>query len=102
MDITKMMSLAAMTQWGWIALLLAVLYGGPAFAGNGYEAWGERLQIAQRDPGRRISADQAAEIARRQSGGRVLAVRESRDGYQVKVLTPGGEVRYVFVPASGR
>jgi hypothetical protein len=96
------MRLAAMMRWGWIALLLSFLCGGPVFASNAYDASGGRWQFAQRDPGRRISADQAAEIARRQSGGRVLAVRESRDGYQVKVLTPGGEVRYVFVPASGR
>ena len=56
----------------------------------------------ERGQAARISAAQAAEIARRQSGGRVLAVKESREGYQVKVLTPRGEVRYVFVSASGR
>jgi len=45
------------------------------------------------------SAAQAAEQARRQTGGRVLAVEERGGGYQVKVLTPSGEVRSVFVPA---
>jgi uncharacterized membrane protein YkoI len=56
----------------------------------------------ERQQAGRISAAQAAEIASRQTGGRVLSVKESRDGYQVKVLTQGGDVRYVFVPASGR
>jgi hypothetical protein len=37
-------------------------------------------------------------MARRQTGGRVLAVTASDGGYRVKVLTPKGEVRYVFVP----
>jgi len=39
---------------------------------------------------------------RRQTGGRVLSVREQNGGYEVKVLTPSGEVRSVFIPASGR
>lgn len=59
-------------------------------------------QQAEREQAGRISAAQAAEIARRQTGGRVLSVKESRDGFQVKVLTQSGDVRYVFVPASGR
>jgi uncharacterized membrane protein YkoI len=57
---------------------------------------------AERDREARISAAQAAEIARRQTGGRVLSVKESRDGYQVRVLTPRGEVRNVFVSAYAR
>jgi hypothetical protein len=56
----------------------------------------------ERQQAGRISAAQAAEIASRQTGGRVLSVKESRDGFQVKVLTQAGDVRYVFVPASGR
>ena len=45
-----------------------------------------------------MSAGQASEIARRQTGGRVLAVTPKDGGYRVKVLTPSGEVRQVFVP----
>ncbi len=48
------------------------------------------------------SAAQAAEQVRRQTGGKVLSVREKGGGYEVKVLTPSGEVRGVFIPASGR
>jgi len=45
-----------------------------------------------------ISSAQAAQIARKKTGGRVLAVKPASKGYRVKVLTPGGEVRYVKVP----
>ncbi len=48
------------------------------------------------------SAAQAAEQVRRQTGGKVLSVREKGGGYEVKVLTPSGEVRSVFIPANGR
>jgi hypothetical protein len=47
------------------------------------------------------SAAQAAEQARRQTGGRVLSVQERGGGWEVKVLTPSGEVRSVFIPAGG-
>lgn len=47
------------------------------------------------------SAAEAAEEARRQTGGRVLSVERSGGGWQVKVLTPAGEVRSVFIPGSG-
>jgi hypothetical protein len=48
--------------------------------------------------GQSISAGQAGEIARGQTGGRVLAVTPKKGGYRVKVLTPSGEVRQIFVP----
>jgi len=48
------------------------------------------------------SAAQAAEQARRQSGGRVLSVKEKGGGWEVKVLTPSGEVRSVFIPGDRR
>jgi hypothetical protein len=47
------------------------------------------------------SAAEAAEQARRQTGGRVLSVERRGAGWQVKVLTPAGEVRVVFIPAAG-
>jgi hypothetical protein len=47
------------------------------------------------------SPSEAADEARRRTGGQVLAVRQSRGGYEVKVLTPNGEVRMVFIPGSG-
>jgi len=44
------------------------------------------------------SAGEASEIARKQTGGRVLAVKSTDRGSQVKVLTPDGKVRQIFVP----
>jgi hypothetical protein len=44
-----------------------------------------------------LTAAQAGEIARQQTGGRVLGVTPSDGGFRVKVLTPQGEVRIVFV-----
>jgi hypothetical protein len=75
------------------ALLIALLALAPlstvsADRGNG----GKTSQ------GQGMSAGQASEIARRQTGGRVLAVTPKDGGYRVKVLTPSGEVRQVFVP----
>jgi hypothetical protein len=47
------------------------------------------------------SPSEAADEARRRTGGQVLSVRKSGGGYEVKVLTPSGEVRMVYIPASG-
>ena len=47
------------------------------------------------------SAAEAAEEARRQTGGRVLSVERGNGGWQVRVLTPAGEVRVVFVAGAG-
>jgi len=53
-----------------------------------------------------VTADRAAEIVRRQTGGRVLSVERRGNGrpvYRVKVLLDGQRVRYVVVDArSGR
>jgi uncharacterized membrane protein YkoI len=54
-----------------------------------------------------VSRDDATSLARQATGGRVLAVerieREGRPVWRVKVLTPQGEVRLVFIDAtSGR
>jgi hypothetical protein len=45
-----------------------------------------------------MSAAEAANQARQQTGGRVLRVREGPKGHQVKVLTPAGEIREILVP----
>lgn len=69
------------------ALILSALLQ-PAWAGRG----------GQGNGGGQVSPGQASEIAARQTGGRVLAVQPADGGYRVKVLTPNGQVRYVFVP----
>lgn len=54
-----------------------------------------------------VSREEAASIAQRSSGARVLSVeradRNGRSAWRVKLLTPQGEVRVVLVDAnSGR
>ncbi len=50
-----------------------------------------------------VSRDQAAAEAQRQTGGRVLSVDKSESGrrtvWRIKVVTPRGEVRVVFIDA---
>lgn len=50
-----------------------------------------------------VSRDQAAAAAQRQTGGRVLSVDKTESGrrtvWRVKVVTPRGEVRVVFIDA---
>lgn len=77
-------------------LLLAALLAsaGPVLADRG--RGGDSPGSGQ---GSSLTPAQAGEMARRQTGGRVLGVTASDGGYRVKVLTPKGEIRYVFVPA---
>ena len=71
----------------WFLLVQSAL-AGPADKGVGK---------GNREKGTAFTAEQAAETARRQTGGRVLNVRPGNGGYRVKVLTPKGEVLYVPV-----
>jgi len=84
-----------------LAIALALSAAVPAAQAQGFAPDRGRYK-EDREQAARISAAQAAEIARQRTGGRVLSVKSERDGYQVKVLTPRGDVRYVFVSASGR
>jgi len=81
-----------------VILILITLAG----AGAAQAAAPPRAMRLAGQGGGASSPAQAAEQVRRQTGGRVLSVREKGEGYEVKVLTPAGEVRSVFVPASGR
>ncbi|MEO8856838.1 MAG: PepSY domain-containing protein [Burkholderiaceae bacterium] len=51
-----------------------------------------------------VSRDQAGAIAQSQTGGRVLSVEKAGSGnrpvWRVKVVTPQGEVRVVFIDAT--
>ena len=74
-----------------------------------YVAPDDLYRVEKRDRGgSRSPRDEAAERARRETGGRVLSVeerpaRDDREGYRVKILTPEGEVRYYDVgPGHGR
>jgi len=82
-----------------LGLLLALALNPPLAFGKNFGHGGGRRNADTGRGGGQISPGQAAEIARRQTGGRVLSVEGGRNGYQVKVLTPSGEIRYVSVPA---
>jgi uncharacterized membrane protein YkoI len=47
----------------------------------------------------RITLEQAIQSVQRAIGGRVLDAREVSGGYRIKILTPRGEVRVVYVDA---
>lgn len=81
-----------------IALLLAAAWTQPALAAGGHRGKGGERRSVGEQGGRGVTAEQAAETVRRQTGGRILGVQESGGGYRVKVLTPSGEVRSVTVP----
>lgn len=53
-----------------------------------------------------VSPDQAAAMARKRTGGRVLGVDWGDNGgqpvYMVRVLMPDGSIRVVAIPASGK
>jgi len=82
------------------AILSILLLAGTATARD--ESPGTRGSRAERQGRNDFSASQAADVARKRTGGRVLAVKAVRDGYQVRMLTPGGEVRNVFVSGGDR
>ncbi|MCU0835966.1 MAG: hypothetical protein MUC77_16280 [Chromatiaceae bacterium] len=79
-----------------MAILIALSLAQPGWGANGSKGKGKERG------GGGMSSSQAAQTAQRQTGGRVLSVKESSGGYRVKVLTPSGEVRDVFVPGGGR
>lgn len=61
---------------------------------------GARLILAE---AKRISLDEAVAVVKEQIDGRIMAAesahKDGRDGYRIKVLTSGGEVRIFFVDA---
>ena len=82
-------------------LVLLAVCAQPALADRdkgGKRGGGKGGKTPSNEQSRGISSARAAEIARKKTGGRVLAVKPSSKGYRVKVLTPSGEVRYVKVP----
>jgi uncharacterized membrane protein YkoI len=84
-----------------LAILIAVL-AAPYAPAAGPQAATGRLLLAQSSPA--VSADQAAELVRARSGGRILGVRlesgERGPVYRVKVLLDGGRVRIYRVDAN--
>lgn len=63
----------------------------------------DRFQIARAETATRprISLSEATQSVQARTGGRVLAAQEMRErnAYRIKILTPQGEVRIIFVNA---
>jgi hypothetical protein len=79
-----------------ITALLLALAAHPAWSEKGPRGkGGDRRNVGE---ARGTTAAEAAQSARRQTGGRVLDVRESAEGFRVKVLTPDGEIRSILIP----
>ena len=96
----------------WAAMALAAMQAG-TFGRSGFAVAGgdsftpttaptrmDSVILAARGAGASSPAE-AASQAQRQTGGKVLAVRQTSGGYEVKVLTPSGDVRLVFIPGAG-
>ncbi|MGB5834959.1 MAG: hypothetical protein WBG92_23650, partial [Thiohalocapsa sp.] len=70
----------------------------PAWCAPGGKAGGK----AHREKAKDFTPKEAAQTARRQTGGRVLNIKPGNGGYRVKVLTPNGDVSYVPVDTPAR
>jgi hypothetical protein len=83
-----------------LSVLLALAPLGGAWADRGGRGHDSRGKGGDRGwgEGRQSSESRASERARQQTGGRVLGVSPSNEGYRVKILTPKGEVRNIQVP----
>lgn len=89
---------------GWsVAMVVLIATMCAAAPQQAVAAHGGAVRLVQRDEGGGlISRDRAAEIARAQTGGRVLDVDLRRNGnpwYRVKVLVDGKKVRSVRIDA---
>ncbi|TCV82903.1 PepSY domain-containing protein [Sulfurirhabdus autotrophica] len=81
-----------------IAALMAIQ--GHAFA---MDTAHDHFQIARAETANQphISLSEATQLVQNRTGGRVLAAQEirERNAYRIKILTPQGEVRIIFVNA---
>ena len=85
-----------------LLLGLATLIAAPLSATAGRDRWsrGDPPGYAPHSTAdARITLQQAIQSVQRATGGRVLDAREVSGGYRIKILTPRGEVRVVYVDA---
>jgi len=78
-------------------VLALVATAAPAMAGGHGNNDGQNTQTTTG-----MSAEQAASIVQRAYGGRIVSVKPSGGGYNVRVLLDGGRVKTVQVDANGR
>lgn len=78
--------------------LLLLLAADVSLARGQGDGSGSGPGAAGKGQARTITPAEAGERVRSQTGGRVLSVNPNGNGYEVKVLTPQGEVRRIRVP----
>lgn len=83
-----------------LAVLVALAPIGTAWGDRGGRDAESRGKGGDRrsSEGGKSSESRASERARKETGGRVLGISPSDEGYRVKILTPKGEVRSIQVP----
>lgn len=93
--------------WALAAIVGLAVWAGSAAAAPGWMSSGQNPvepQSLVRPSG--VTRDQAANMVRRETGGRVLsatpAERGGQRGYEVRVLIDGKRVKSVFVDSEGR
>lgn len=92
------------TAFRWLIPLLAFWSGTLIAYDVSRPAFPDSPIHSVRGPGRGgMSLDRAISVAKRTTGGRVLSAETSeqrgRIVYRIKVLTPEGQVRYIYVDA---
>jgi uncharacterized membrane protein YkoI len=92
------------TALRWLIPLLALWSGTPVAYDISRPAFPDSRIHTVRAPGRGgMSLDRAVSVAKRSTGGRVLSAETSEQRgrlvYRIKVLTPEGQVRYIYVDA---
>ncbi|WPL17241.1 hypothetical protein Thiowin_02237 [Thiorhodovibrio winogradskyi] len=93
----------------WLAPLATIALlgiGGASWAASladdSHTSDSRRTQSAIKSPAPKLTADQAAERAREQTGGHVVSIRQHPDGYWVRMLSARGQVREIWVPSANR
>ncbi len=87
---------------GWLLFLTLACICAPAAAErpwrSGADPGGQPRSAAKRAG---VSLDQASDIVRSKTGGRVLSATPSDKGYEVRVLVDGKRVKKLFVDSKG-
>jgi hypothetical protein len=103
----RLMAARQLLGGGLLAVFVWSVSAGVAEAAPGWMRNGQNPvepQTLVRPPG--ITMDQAANMVRRETGGRVLSAspveRGGQRGYEIRVLVDGKRVKNVFVDAHGR
>ena len=86
-----------------IIMVLALMAAQVQASSAATESSGSSWLVADSGKHASLSLNDATELVQKRTGGRVLAAQEVREQgrpmYRIKIITPQGEVRIVFVDA---